>query len=539
MRAYWASDEWQGNETENGNEGYWAYEDETARQSQAWDEWQEDYYDEYGYFQGKGKKGNKEEGKGKKGHGPQQDQGKGQSDGKGEANYVNPSHSSQSSTEQAALPSLSDASGFFATDSSMNLTSVKMIEGEDKQKGPESSGCALLGQELDSAMKVEEEGMAFHTENQMPPTVAILDLGCACARAIGSRNAINAFCEYVDKNDCGLWYKIEPTSSRLFFANSQQTKCTEKLVIQVYDKAWNVQATEFDIVGEGNVPLLMSLPQMRNLGFQFELSPQQSFLNCARLGMWKYKLRMSKSTHLVMDFQDIAWYMSAVYFKTPEVQSFFSEFGKFEYSQLSVETFAFAIDDDWEIDYHRKELIRHHKTYRSQLFKIEGSKYPIPLDDLESTRTTFIEMKNGTKKVEKDDWRAVSGPEKRLDKQWRGRTVFKIKNGVKLPEELSTVKPSSKLHRISDPSDEVKPAYPPSGEKADDPKSSAASAEEGKSSGSGLTGPKRRLSQKTTAVAEDEAKQFANDLIRNSTRQSRRNLKNQTSLRTVARRVMM
>ena len=52
-----------------------------------------------------------------------------------------------------------------------------------------------------SAMKVEEEGIAFHTENQMPPTVAILDLGCT--RAMGSRNAINAFCDYVDTHDCG------------------------------------------------------------------------------------------------------------------------------------------------------------------------------------------------------------------------------------------------------------------------------------------------------------------------------------------------
>ena len=53
--SYWTQDEWQGNETDNWNEGYWAYEDETAWQSQAWDEWHEDYYDEYGYFQGKGK----------------------------------------------------------------------------------------------------------------------------------------------------------------------------------------------------------------------------------------------------------------------------------------------------------------------------------------------------------------------------------------------------------------------------------------------------------------------------------------------------
>ena len=315
--SYWAQDEWPGNETDNWNEGFWAYEDDTAWQSQAWDEWQEDSYDDYGYFQGKGKKG---KGKGKKGHGPQ-DQGKGQGDGKGEANYVNPSHASQSNPQQAALPSSSNASGFFVTHSSMYLTPVKMIENEDQQKEPDSSDCAFLGQEPDSAMKVEEEGIAFHTENQMPPTVTILDRGCT--RAMGSRNAINAFCDYVDKHDCGLWYKIEPTSSRFFFANSQQTKCTEKLVIHMYDKAWSVHTTEFDIVEEGNVPLLMSLPQRRNLGFQFELSPQQSFLNCTRLGMWKHKLRMSKSTHLVMDFQDIGWYMSTVYVKTPDVQSNF------------------------------------------------------------------------------------------------------------------------------------------------------------------------------------------------------------------------
>ena len=507
--SYYANEEWQGYENENWNEGYWAYEDETAWQSQGWDEWQE--YDEYGYFQGKGKKGKKGKGKGKKGHGPSE-QGKGQGDGKGEANYVNPSHSSQPSVQQAALPSSASASGFFVTHSDVSLTSVKVTQDEDQSMEPDLSGCAFLGQEANPVQKVEEEGVAFHTENQMPPTVAILDLGCT--RAMGSRNAVNAFCDYVDNNDCGLWYKIEPTSSRFFFANSQQTKCTEKLVIHMYDKSWSVRTTEFDIVEEGNVPLLMSLPQMRNLGFQFELSPQKSFLNCTRLGIWMHQLRMAKSTHLVMDFQDIAWYMSAVYFKTPEVTSFFSQNEHFEYSQLSVETFAYATDDDWEIDYHRRELIRHHKTLRSQLFKISGSKCPISFDDLESTRTTFLEMKNGTKKVEKDDWRAVSGPEKRFDKQWKGRTVFKIKAGAALPaEELSHVKSSSKPARISDPSDEVKPEHSSPEEKAGKSKSSSAPAEEGKS-GSSSSGLKRRLGRKTASPSEhdDFGKEFIGEL---------------------------
>jgi len=104
---------------------------------------------------------------------------------------------------------------------------------------------------------------------------------------------------------------------------------------------------------------------------------------------------------------------------------------------LNTASYLLRLDDDWEIDYQRRELIRHHKTLRSQLFKISGSKCPISFDDLESIRTTFIEMKNGAKKVEKDEWRAVALP----------------------AEELSHVKSSSKPMRISGPSDEVKPEY--------------------------------------------------------------------------------
>ena len=109
----------------------------------------------------------------------------------------------------------------------------------------------------------DDVGTAFHSENRVSPTVCIMDLGCT--RAMGSRRAVTAFCKYVDAHpDTGLWYELKPTSSRFFFANSQQSTCSEKLVVYMYDYAWKVQNTEFDIVEEGDVPLLMSLPQMRN-----------------------------------------------------------------------------------------------------------------------------------------------------------------------------------------------------------------------------------------------------------------------------------
>ena len=107
-----------------------------------------------------------------------------------------------------------------------------------------------------------------------------------------------------------------------------------------------------------------------------------------------------------------------------------------------------------------------------------------------------------------------SGPEKHLDKQWRGRTVFKIKSGVKLPEEMSTVKSSSKLLRISDPSDEVKPEHLPAGEISEKPKSSSSTDETDKFRGPDSSGPKRQLSQKTTAVAKNDYDEFTDDFER-------------------------
>ena len=166
-----------------------------------------------------------------------------------------------------------------------------------------------------------EKGLAFHMENSAPPTVCILGLGCT--RAMGSRKAVDAFCRYVDSHpNSGLWYEIHPTSSRFFLANSQQSKCTEKIVIFMYDHGWNSQFAEFDIVEEGDVPLLMSLPHMRNLGFQFELTPEKAYWSWARVGMRKMVLKTSMTTHLILDLQDIAWFMSQVNFKTPQVKSF-------------------------------------------------------------------------------------------------------------------------------------------------------------------------------------------------------------------------
>ena len=288
-----------------------------------------------------------------------------------------------------------------------------------------------------------EKGLAFHTENSAPPTVCILDLGCT--RAMGSRRAVEAFCRYVDSHpNSGLWYEIQPTSSRFFFANSQQSKCTEKLVIFMYDHGWNTQFTEFDIVEEGDVPLLMSLPQMRNLGFQLELTPEKAYLSCARIGMRKMVLKTAISTHLILDLQDVAWYMSQVHFKTPQAKSFFSQHDHFEYSQTAVkqdvhEEEALVTGDYWQVDPLRRELIRHHKDKRRNLHEMNRSEEtPIPKDQLLDERETHMEYQKSKKKVlHKDNWRT---DRKRFSEQseefWKGKSIYKIKEDYVIPDDV-------------------------------------------------------------------------------------------------------
>ena len=112
---------------------------------------------------------------------------------------------------------------------------------------------------------------------------------------------------------------------------------------------------------------------MRNLGFQFELTPDKEYVSCARIGMIKMVLKTATGTHLILDLQDVAWYMSQVNFKTPRVKSFFLQHDHFEFSQIAVQEDvqqdedALVTGDYWQVDGLRRELIRHHKRQETVL----------------------------------------------------------------------------------------------------------------------------------------------------------------------------
>ena len=131
------------------------------------------------------------------------------------------------------------------------------------------------------------------------PTYVILDLGCT--RAMGSRVAANRFMKAAPYY--GITIESLPTDSKFNFANSQTSVCKERM--RVWLPMSPPISTDFDIVEEGNVPLLLSLPQMRNLRFTIELSPEAVYIKSPAFGNKRVQMKSSTSNHIVLDLCNI------------------------------------------------------------------------------------------------------------------------------------------------------------------------------------------------------------------------------------------
>ena len=229
--------------------------------------------------------------------------------------------------------------------------------------------------------------------------------------------------EFCDQNpDCGLWYRLDQTTSQ--FASSESASCKQKIVVCMYDVDYAVQSTEFDIVEQGEVPTLMSLPQMRNLWFQFDLHPDKAYLSSPVLGIKNLTLKVARSTHLILDLLDVCSYMWNVEVEKHKKVSFFTDYKHFEFGYNQKEE-VFALDDEWIMNEPEMELIRLNKKERHQTSIPSSTR--VPPEFLDSKRKTILEFKDGKKEVKEDDWKAsVKTKQFHSPKAWRGRTVFKI-----------------------------------------------------------------------------------------------------------------
>ena len=100
--------------------------------------------------------------------------------------------------------------------------------------------------------------------------------------------------------------------------------------------------------------------------------------------MRKIVLKTAISTHLIFDLQNVAWHMSPIHVKIPQIKSFLSQHERFVYSQIAVkqnvqDEETLVTGDYWQVDPLRPEFIRHHKDKRRNLHEMNRSDgTPIP-----------------------------------------------------------------------------------------------------------------------------------------------------------------
>ena len=155
-------------------------------------------------------------------------------------------------------------------------------------------------------------------------------------------------------------------------------------------------------------------------------------------------LRTAISTHLILDLQDVAWYMSQVHFKTPQVKSFFSQHDHFEYSQIAVQQEDHEealVPGDYRLIHYvvnssdtTEEREWTYMKWNYQRLQFQKSNKEQLLDE----RETHMEFQQNRKKVlHKDNWRAEK--KRFADQQeefWKGKTIYKSKDDYEIPENV-------------------------------------------------------------------------------------------------------
>ena len=127
------------------------------------------------------------------------------------------------------------------------------------------------------------------------PMHVIMDIGCT--RCMGSRAAIDAFMS--EAQYYGVTCEWKRCWTRMSFANSD-AEWLEWCVV-VWFPTYPPVSTTIDVHEKGNIPILLSLPQMMNLGMDFKLRPDSVKLTCEALGYRDEVLPFTRSKHVVLD----------------------------------------------------------------------------------------------------------------------------------------------------------------------------------------------------------------------------------------------
>ena len=133
------------------------------------------------------------------------------------------------------------------------------------------------------------------------PTHVVLDL--CCSRSIGSRSATRRFQKHV------LYYGITtefcPCNKSFVFADSETGTSLERCIIHF--PTTPPCSTRVDLLETGNMPILFSQYQMKNLGMTIELDPRWDKITCTAFGSYSSPAEYSTLGHIVLDLTCLAY----------------------------------------------------------------------------------------------------------------------------------------------------------------------------------------------------------------------------------------
>ena len=89
------------------------------------------------------------------------------------------------------------------------------------------------------------------------------------------------------------------------FANSETETGMESCIINF--PTTPPCSTKVDVLGTGDVPILFSLSQMKNLGATTELDPKGDKITCLAFGLYSSPTEYSTMGHIVLDLANLAY----------------------------------------------------------------------------------------------------------------------------------------------------------------------------------------------------------------------------------------
>ena len=142
------------------------------------------------------------------------------------------------------------------------------------------------------------------------PTYVIMDFGCT--RSMGSLRAVNAFIWTAWYS--GITHEWKRCNTKMSFANSQ-TETLNWCVVVTWPTTPPVSTT-IDVHESGDIPILMSLPQMMNLGMSLTLDSNGIRVTCPAMGYNDHECAFSTSRHAILD-------LAAIKYNTDAIRSIF------------------------------------------------------------------------------------------------------------------------------------------------------------------------------------------------------------------------